>query len=129
MPSSVNGRCSIQERHYRHIQSLMGALTAVSKDRKSSKWLHTKPVSHKGASTVHGEVGFSTRVLGQRRSRRERGKPEPILTPSTEINSKCVAHLNARTKTTQLTKETSQLGDFGLDNDFLPKYQRHTTEA
>lgn len=50
----------------------MGALTAVSKDRKSSKWLHTKPVSHKDANTVHGEVGFSTQ--GTRATEEPHGK-------------------------------------------------------
>ena len=72
VPSSVNGRCSIQERSYRHIQSLMGTLIAVSKDRKSSKWLHTKLISHKDANTVHGKVDFST--SGTRTTEEPRGK-------------------------------------------------------
>ena len=56
-------------------------------------------------------------------------KSDPILTPSTEINSKWISNLNVRTKTIQLTTEISHLCDFGLDNDFLAKYQKHETEA
>ena len=54
----------------------------------------------------------------------KRVKSDPILTPSTEINSKWISNLNVRTKTIQLTTEISHLCDFGLDNDFLAKYQK-----
>ena len=36
--------------------------------------------------------------------------------------------LKCTTKTIQLIKEISQLCDFGLDSDFLAKYQKHVTE-
>ena len=61
--------------------------------------------------------------------RGKRVESDPILTPSTKMNSKWISNLNVRTKTIQLTTEISHLCDFGLDYDFLAKYQKHVTEA